>query len=305
MNGPLESCAYTNVQATGNVGRELLKALLRKPERYSVTVVTRSEGQTLPENVNIKVVDIASRTALQEAFTDQQVVFDTSRASSVDTAIPIIDAAVAAGVSRFVLSEYSMDPAETEPRKLPPFQGKDLAMQHIQKLADENKISWSSISTGAFLDWNLRVGFSNIHLKSKEVSYCDDGSAAIAWTPLKSIGEAAANLLEHLDETKNRMCYIFSTYKSQKQLAELAMEALGPEDWKIEQLDMEQVFREATERFASGKIDDQVIGDIVRWTASKQEYNGPWDQNDNDLLGVEEMSDEEIRNLIKEVAAEP
>ena len=73
------------------------------------------------------------------------------------------------------------------------------------------------------------MSFLGIDLKDRKIEYLNGGKLVIPWTMLDAVGTAVANLLS-LDDTgrervRNRVCYIYSMLKSQKEVADLAKEA--------------------------------------------------------------------------------
>ncbi|CAN9387338.1 unnamed protein product [Alternaria sp. RS040] len=131
-----------------------------------------------------------------------------------------------------------------------------------------------------------------------------DGMLAFPWTMLSSVGVAVASALQKAQETENRCLYISSVIKSQKQMVNLAKEVLGNDGWEETKQDMNQRLKDATESMVAGKVDLGVIGDMIRWSAGTVPALR-WKQLDDDkLLGVERLDDDEVRNLIREVALE-
>lgn len=64
----------------------------------------------------------------------------------------LIDAAIAAGVKRFIPSEYGSDSTNDKLNALIPIFASKIAVVDYLK-SKESEISWSSIITGAFFDW--------------------------------------------------------------------------------------------------------------------------------------------------------
>ncbi|KAM5527850.1 isoflavone reductase family protein [Fusarium oxysporum f. sp. phaseoli] len=289
--------------ASGSLGSHILQALV-KAGRFNVTILTRKVTDNLPSGTAVKVVDYESASDLVSALKGQDALVDATSVPDPSLAIRLIDAAVSAGVYRIIPSEFSSDPMNSKARSLPPFQGKAKVLEYIQKLADTGKITWTAISNHAFLDWGLRMSFLGIDLQNKNVEYLKPGTTIIPMTTLKPVGTAVANALIKGENTKNRICYICSTQKTQKDLAELSKQALGEEGWKSMNVDTEDAFNKAMAKLQAGQVDMQVIGDIIRFSISTPGYIDRLEKTDNDLLGVKTMSDEEVKELILEIARE-
>ncbi|KAH6952531.1 hypothetical protein BKA56DRAFT_564310 [Ilyonectria sp. MPI-CAGE-AT-0026] len=302
--------------ANGNLGSRILQALVQKG-CFRVTLLARNELNDLPTGVTIKVVDFESGSALAEALKGQDALIDATSVPDPSVSIRMMDAAVAAGVHRMIPAEFSSDPMNSKSRALPPFQGKTKAFEHIQKLARDNKITWTAISNHAFLDWGLRMSFVGIDLGNKKIDYLNDGNMVVPWTTLTSVGIAVANALSKSEETKNRVCSICNIQKSQRELAGLAKQALGEEGWQTQERDtccqsiqsilerdMNDAFDKAMSQLQAGQVNWQVIGDIILYSISTPGYIQKLEKTDNELLGVQAMSDEEVKGLVKEIAGE-
>jgi hypothetical protein len=96
---------------------------------------------------------------LTEAFKGQDAVItalNTQPVSQGDLAHRMIDAAAAAGVRRFVPSEFGANNLDPRARKLVPvFDAKGHTLEYLQKKAKESggALTWTSFSVGPWLDW--------------------------------------------------------------------------------------------------------------------------------------------------------
>ena len=167
------------------------------------------------------MVDFDSVSSLTETLKGQDALVDATSTPDPSLSIRLIDAAVAAGVYRVLPAEFSSDPENTKARALPPFQGERVVYEYIQKLGNENKITWTAMSNTAFLDWGLRMGFVGIDLVNKKIDYMNDGTMVVPWTLLSSVSEAVVNVLSKPEHTKNRVCHISNIQKSQKDVSAL------------------------------------------------------------------------------------
>ncbi|KAF2012407.1 isoflavone reductase family protein-like protein CipA [Aaosphaeria arxii CBS 175.79] len=288
--------------ATGSLGSIVLASLVNDSE-FNVTVIARKDGQSVPKGVSIKIVDTDSVDAITEALRGQDALIDATSGPDSTLGMRFIDAAAAAGVYRVIPGEFSADVQSAEARSPLVFHGKNMAFEHLKKLSAEGKITYTTISNAAFLDWNLRTGFINIDIHNKKVQYLNDGTDVFPWTHLSSVGTAVVNALAKPQETENRACYISNIRKSQKQMVDLAKDSLGADGWDESTIDAEKALKAAAESMLSGTINMQVIGDMIRWSCTV--YSPRWEQqDDNKLLGVRNLTDDEVMKLIKEIAAE-
>ncbi|PKX97949.1 uncharacterized protein P174DRAFT_426301 [Aspergillus novofumigatus IBT 16806] len=143
-----------------------------------------------------------------------------------------IDAALAAGVKRFVPSKfgpYSRDPkfSELMPAVLPAKAGRAL-------------------------------GFD---LASKTVTFIDGGTSVVTTTTLSTVGKALVAMLEHPDETKNTYVFVSSFNISQRDILEV-VEMVDGQKWTIKHITPEEVIASGKRKLAAG--DFAGIMDLVR-----------------------------------------
>ncbi|KAL4725727.1 hypothetical protein ACLX1H_007879 [Fusarium chlamydosporum] len=125
--------------------------------------------------------------------------------------------------------------------------------------AASSKLTWTIIACGAFLDWNLSTTYMNINLKDKKISLLGDGTNVMPWTTLRNVSKATVAALLVPEETKNRVVYVHDIFKSQKEVAELAKAALGPEGWEETTVDITKQFNDAMADFKSGRLSPMVF----------------------------------------------
>ncbi|KAE8377573.1 hypothetical protein BDV26DRAFT_281743 [Aspergillus bertholletiae] len=289
--------------ATGNIGSKTMRALA-DAGKFEITVLHRRPIE-LPQyaGVTVRIVNFESVDSLSAALQGHQAVIDCTSDLVGETSIRLIDAAVAAHVYRFIPSEYSHPANNAKVRQMPIFAMKDQTHHYLRQLASEGKISYSSVSSGAFLDWNLATGFMNIDLDKKNVQLLNEGDVVFSWTLLSTIGKAVVQVLLHLKQTKNRVIHIHSVWKSQRQMVDLAMAALGGDGWSITTVDADAAAKKAQVEFQAQNINPQVLGDLIRYAVSRPEFIDRPKQDDNALLGLSGMADEEVKDLIREIAA--
>lgn len=250
----------------------------------------------------MKVVDFESASALEAALQGQDALVDATSVPDASFAIRLMDAAAAAGVYRLIPAEFSADPSNSKTRSLPPFAGKARAFEHLQELANTGSLTWTAISNNAFLDWGLRTAFLGIDIQNRSIEYFNNGNVVVPYTTLASVGTAVANALGKPEATKNKICYICNVQMTQRELAARARRALGKDGWRVEDLDMEAVLRAAMGELQAGRVSFEVIRDMIRFSISTPGYAARFEQTDNELLGVRAMGEEEIEDLIREIA---
>jgi hypothetical protein len=175
--------------------------------------------------------DYSSIDSLTSAFKGQDAVVSLVGTMGFAEQQKLIDAAITAGVKRFLPSEYGSNTQnERVLAKVPIFQPKVDTVKYLK--SKEDKISWSSVITGPFFDWCLKVGFFGIDISGKTATLVDDGTTTFSTTNLATIGRAVVKVLEKSELTKNQYVFVSSFETSQKQILEGAEKITG-EKWTV------------------------------------------------------------------------
>lgn len=87
------------------------------------------------------------------AFKGQDAVVSTVSGPSIRTQTSIIDAAIKAGVKRFIPSEFGSNTANPKAVELVPvFKGKESIVNYL-KGKESDSLSWTCLCNGPFFDW--------------------------------------------------------------------------------------------------------------------------------------------------------
>ncbi|EHA50683.1 hypothetical protein MGG_06539 [Pyricularia oryzae 70-15] len=295
--------------ATGNVGTAILKHLVAG--HFRVTVITRKDsgiarGEFTPPkagDVTVQTVDYSSVAELTDAVRDHDAVVDATRGGPEDDALRLMDAAAAAGVYRFVPSEYGLDPLNAKTRSLLPaaVAPRVRQMKHLWDRCAESGMTWTVVSCGVFLDWALRNNFAGIDIFNRKATLLDGGANVTPWTTLDDVGKAVAEVLLRPLETENRPVYVHSVQKSCQEMLKLCQDAFGTtnEDWAVDHADARAEFDRAEDKVKAGEVDGHVFQTMMLYMLSQPDMAHPWPKSDNELLRVKEMSDAELMELVR------
>jgi uncharacterized protein YbjT (DUF2867 family) len=148
-------CSYSWIsflQASGNLGPTVLNEFLES-KKYKVTVLSRQEStKTFPSAVNVIKSDL-SQSSLESAFKGQDAVISLVGNPGFQDQKTYIDAAAAAGVKRFIPSEFGSDTASARVReRVPIFDGKKAIIDYAKTKA-ESGLTWTGFLTSLFFDW--------------------------------------------------------------------------------------------------------------------------------------------------------
>lgn len=272
--------------AGGNLGPTILHAFLNN--KSFVTTVLSREGSksTFPPGVKVLHADYNSVDSLKNAFHGQDAVISLVAGHALGDQNKLIDAAIAAGVKRFVPSEFGSNTADAKVRSIvPAFEAKYGTVNYLK--SKESEISWSSFITGPFFDWGVRSGFLGFSSADKTAIIFDNGTATFTSTNLRSIGLAIIKAFENPDLSKNKYIYISGVQTTQNQILAAAEKATG-EKWTVVNVSAKDTIEKGRAKLQKG--DFSGIGDLIQGVTFDAEHQygdlssaGLW----NGKLGLE------------------
>jgi hypothetical protein len=205
-------------------------------------------------------------------------------------------------VKRYIPSEFGSNTAVEITRSLPCFKDKAAIQDALKKAAANSPLTYTAIITGPFLDWGISYGFI-INLKEKIANLYDGGDRLWSTTTLPSIGKAVAGVLKNPEETKNRFVYVQSAAVSMKKLAALGKKAVGVDGWTEEVVSTSAALDEAWAELKKPEPNPQVfVYGFLKAAIWGEGYGSYFDKLDNELLGVPQLTDAELEELVKGIA---
>lgn len=211
--------------ATGSVGAPILTALLTEPS-FHVTILSRKTSSAkFPPNVPvIKVSDDYTVDELTSAFQGQDAVISalsttpvTHAEGTTGLAYRLIDAALAAGVKRFIPSEFGANNLDPRAQRLVPvYERKGAMLKYLIAVcaspSNRHGMTWTSISCGSWLDWALNPrasgNFLGIDVAKRTARVYDSGRARFAVTTSHNTGLGVAKALLVPELTANKQVFL-------------------------------------------------------------------------------------------------
>ena len=148
---------YKNILLVGASGRlgSPLVSTFKDDSRFTLTILTRASSTvTFPASIRvIRVADSFPESELAEAFKGQDAIISAVARSGSEVEKTMIDAAVRAGVRRFVPSYFGTDAENASAAELLPVYFKDKLPVLDYLRSREGELSWSAFVTGPF--WEL------------------------------------------------------------------------------------------------------------------------------------------------------
>jgi nucleoside-diphosphate-sugar epimerase len=211
---------------TGNLGHRIIKALLERGANVRAVVRAESDPAKVAElarlGAEVLPVDLADGAALTQACVGMACVVSAVaglREVIVEGQAVLLAAAVAAGVPRFIPSDFSSDYTQQ-----PVGENRNFDLRHEFKVhLDQAPIAATSILNGAFAEV-LTYGIPLLDFRRQQVGYWEDADWKIDFTTMDDT--AAFTAAAALDADAPRLLRIASFQLSPRELAATA-EAAG------------------------------------------------------------------------------
>ncbi len=247
-----------------------------------------------------------SLESLTNAFEGQEAVISalpyTGDPADITINLLLVEAAAKAHVTRFIPSEFGSNTLNEKTRTLPVFGGKVTVQDALKKEAASGGMTYTLICTGPFLDWGIMVGFI-MNLKEKSISLLDGGDRTFSTTSLRTIGKTVAAVLKQLEPTKNRAVYVQDTSTTLKKLAAMGKKATGPDGWKESVVSIDELLEKAWAELKKDQPDpNNFVYSFLKASVWGEGYGCHFEKPDNEVLGIKEMSDAELQDLVNSMA---
>ncbi|EHK48778.1 hypothetical protein TRIATDRAFT_53406 [Trichoderma atroviride IMI 206040] len=286
--------AYRNVAlvgASGSVGKIILEELVADGS-FNITVISRKDSSaTFPSRVTVYKSDFSDRD-LEAAFKGQDAVISALGKDGLDEQKKLIDAAISAGVKRFLPSEFSASSQNASVLQLLPLFGQKTELIEYLKTKQSADFSWTGIATSLLFDWGLANGFLEYDIATKTATIWDDGNKKFTLTNEKELGAATAAVLKKPEETANKYLFISSVETTQNEILAALEETTGTK-WTVNKTTTKEQVDAALQKLGAGDflgsfalVRATVYGDIpgLKSNYAKDEVLA------NNLLGLKPAS---------------
>ncbi|RYP76314.1 hypothetical protein DL769_003654 [Monosporascus sp. CRB-8-3] len=275
---------------SGNLGKAVVRELLKAG--YKVTVFARKDStSTFPPEVPVRKVDYGSVESLKPALEGQDAVVSTLATVAVGSQNPLIDAAVEAGVKRFIPSEFGINTRIVEGTAIGQLlQGKIKTVDYLEEKSKANPgFTWTGVSSGLFFDWGLVYGSSGFNKSTKTAIIYDSGNEVVQASNLDFIGRAVASILANEDKTANKYLSIGSPNFSQNEVLEVVERETG-EKWEVRKASTADEGKIGLEKLSKG--DYSAFSNLLKERIFKDGagLSVKGDNSANGLLGLQEES---------------
>ncbi|KAK7746483.1 hypothetical protein SLS53_002442 [Cytospora paraplurivora] len=269
-----------------HLGSFIAKALHAEPQ-FEVTALARNSSKSLPEGVKvIRVDDSYPQDQLEKAFAGHDAVVMATNFQVFGQEVKFIDAAIKAGVKRFIPSEFGSNTNNKNTLAIFPMMGAKARVINELKAREHTGLSWTALCTGLFLDVGLNSGFVGFSLENHTATIWDDGSQKFSSTPRANVAQAVVGVLKHPDITANQYAYISSFETSLHEIL-LALEKAQGVKYTVKHVKTEDEVEDGKAKLASG--DAMKAGKLVLAANLLPGYGNNFAKEErlwNDDLGV-------------------
>ncbi|KAH7308471.1 isoflavone reductase family protein [Stachybotrys elegans] len=230
--------------AGGLLGTEVLAAFEADASFDLTLLVRKSSKSTFPPHLKIVKVDHDSpHHQLVQAFTGQDAVVLAIPGRPVALHMRIIDAAVEAGVKRFIPSEFGNNTCTAASELCPLYADKAKTAAYL-KSKEATGMTWTAIHTGQFFDWGIRADWLDYYLNKKRAIIYDSGNKLWSTTNVGTAAAAVVKVLHKPEETVNRAVFVASFTVSQNQVLNALQAATGVE-WETRRMTSVEALKKA------------------------------------------------------------
>ncbi|KAJ4288374.1 hypothetical protein N0V90_011608 [Kalmusia sp. IMI 367209] len=267
------------LQATGNIGKHIVPALLRAG--FTVTVISRpgSQNYHLPvddsgenDHTSVQTTEAAydDEPILAAALQHQDALIEAFNPVSVIHQRIIVHAALAAGVKHLITPEFGTNSFAPSAAELPSALGKIEAQRILEEEltnASANgkhvSLAWTGIVMGVFFDWAMHLGsetFFWVNPAKRVITRYGSGNQRTCWSHISLAGDAVVAVLQDPQRFKNRSAYFASYAITTNELIAMIDENRGGpcKPWEIVNVpDIEGLMQQGLKRWEEDKSDMQ------------------------------------------------
>lgn len=284
--------------ASGALGSVVFKKFVESG-KYNIRVLKRAGSEsTFPAGTDVVEVDYNSYDSLKSALQGQDALVSTLTTLAADAQFKLVDAAIDAGVARLVPSEFGSNLDVPSVRALPVFATKVKLQDYIIEKSKSTPVTYTFVYNSVFLDWAIQHNFL-VDFSKPNPPLIDGGNAEFSTTTLASVADAVVGLLDHSEETKNRVVYIHDTVTTQNKLLDLARKAAPEKTWNPVEVKLDDLTAQADERLAKGLFDMQTFAPYLFRAVLGPDSKAKFEKTDNELLGVKGVTEEDILEILK------
>ncbi|KAJ4245230.1 hypothetical protein NW762_014100 [Fusarium torreyae] len=286
--------------ASGALGSAVLSKLVATPHLNVRVLRNLGSKSVFPPAIQVTDVDYSSTEELTRALADQHALVSTVGAPGISGQLQLIDACIAAGVNRFIPSDFGVDLENPNAQKLPLFIPKARIHQYLVDKCNTTGISYTYIYTGSFLDWGFKNNMS-FDVLSDTPTIVGDGNLSFSGILLPTTGEAVVGVLNNLVATKNRAVFVRDFITTQNQPLAMARRIAPERHYNPVHAELDDLQDAADDRLAQGLYDMETFRPYIYRAMFDPAYRREPLALDNQLLRISEKSEADLEEAMKAV----
>jgi hypothetical protein len=284
----------------------VFKALTAEPS-FKISILARKSSKTtFPKNFTVHTIDDDCPTdQLIKAFRGQDALVSTLPGRPVEVHFRMIDAAIEAGVKRFIPTEYGNNTCAAASEFVELYGEKAKVIAHL-KSRESTGLTWTAIHTGQFFDWGLEAEWLAYDLKGKKVTMFDSGNTAWSTTTIDTAAATVVKVLLKPEATVNRPVFVASFTVTQQEVLRALEKASGAK-WEVDRITSAEAFKKAHELSNADHSEGLKLLILLLLYSDEADRGANFEKMgvlDNKLLGlpVENMT-EVVERLVKAQAS--
>ncbi|KAL4740266.1 hypothetical protein BDV11DRAFT_204457 [Aspergillus similis] len=283
----------------GSLGTVILDELLNA--NFTVTVLTRSVSPetSLPPGAALKQVDYTSIESLKTALAGHDIVISTLSPSAMSLQKPVIDAAIAVGVKRFIPAEYGAMTSDPVGRKLPFHRDAVEIHEYLEETAAAGLIEYTVFGVGVFMELLFTTALV-VDLDHREVRLFDGGIHPFSTSRLETVAKAVVASLHKPEETRNRVIRVHDAVLTQRELLDMAKGRTPALEWKEAYVDAQAEIDGILKQLEK-EFNPALVPRLFAAALMSGRYGGEYKEVDNELLGLGFMIEREIDEFGKKL----
>ncbi|EDN07710.1 hypothetical protein I7I51_04380 [Histoplasma capsulatum] len=282
----------------------IVSALLKSPHGYSVSTLSREGSSYSPPAGVTGLKSDYTHGSLVQALKGQDVVVSAIAGAAVPEQAKVIDAAIEAGVKRFIPSDFGSETRNKNSHsRVPFFVLKDQVQKYL--LEKQETIEWTIFLSGPFLDETLKTDFLGLDIANKTTTFWDERYKNVPFSTsrLPLLADAISQSLAPTisPNTANRVLAIRDVTVTFAEILN-ALETATGSAWPLNHADLDQLFEEGKAKAARG--DASGVSHMIVRNILDVESEGDFDERgivSNGLVGVEGW---ELQRIVDAVVAE-
>jgi hypothetical protein len=286
--------------ASGALGSAILSKLIATPHLNVRVLRNLGSKSVYPAGIQVIDVDYSSTEELTCALAGQHALVSTVGAPGISGQVELIDACIAAGVNRFIPSDFGVDLDNPNAQKLPLFVPKVKIHQHLVAKSKTTDISYTYIYTGSFLDWGFENNMS-FDVLNNTPTIVGNGNLPFSGILLPTAGEAVVGVLNNLIATKNRAVFVRDFITTQNQLFAIARRIAPERHYNPVHAELDDLQDAADGRLAQGLYDMETFRPYIYRAMFDPAYRCEPLTLDNELLCISEKFETDLEKAMRAV----